>query len=273
MKTLPRKNGFAPLRVPEPALSEAEGCPLWFKLFGLCAILLLGIQCWAQQTSTVPASRLAHLRRGINTSHWFSQHAGRYTKEHLETAVTADDVALIKSMGFDHIRFSVDPQPLFSVNRANELPTEYLGYLDAAVKMILDQGLAVVIDIHPESDFKARLNKEDVFVQQFSDFWRALAQHYSSWDTERVFFEIMNEPEFSDRYRWYGVEAKVAAAIREGAPKNTIIVAGARSGPMTTTSCSWSRCAIPTSFTTSISTILISLRTRARPGAATTGIG
>ena len=219
MNLLSEKKDFAFLRVPL--------CPLWFRLYCLAVLLLCNAASTAQ-TSTVPASRLAHLRHGINTSHWFSQHAGRYTKEHLETTVTAEDVALIKSMGFDHIRFSVDPEPLFSVNRANELPAEYLGYLDAAVKMILDHGLAVVIDVHPESDFKARLNKEDVFVQQFADFWRALAQRYSTWDTERVFFEIMNEPEFSDRYRWYGVEAKVAAAIREGAPRNTIIVAGAR---------------------------------------------
>jgi len=96
------------------------------------------------------------------------------------------------------------------------------------VKMILDHGLAVVIDLHPESDFKARLAKDDDFVEQFADFWRALAAHYAAWDRERVFLEVLNEPEFSDRYRWLGVQAKLAAAIREGAPGHTIIAAGAR---------------------------------------------
>jgi endoglucanase len=96
------------------------------------------------------------------------------------------------------------------------------------VKMILDRQLAVVIDLHPDSDFKTRLAKDDSFVQEFSDFWRALARHYSTWDADRVFFEILNEPEFSDRYRWYGVQAKLAAAIREGAPRHTMIAAGAR---------------------------------------------
>jgi hypothetical protein len=43
-----------------------------------------------------------------------------------------------------------------------------------------------------------------------------------------VFLEILNEPEVTDRYRWLGVEAKLAAAIREGAPRHTIIAAGAR---------------------------------------------
>jgi len=172
--------------------------------------------------------RVEHLRRGINTSHWFSQAGPQgYTKERLQAANTAEDFALIKALGFDHVRFSLDPQPMFTVNRPDEIPVEYLGYVDAALKLVLDHGLAVVIDIHPQSDFKARLAKDDEFVQQFADFWRALARHYASWDPDRVFFEIINEPEFNDRYRWYGVEAKVAAAIREGDPQHTIIATGA----------------------------------------------
>ncbi|MGA7472401.1 MAG: glycoside hydrolase family 5 protein [Candidatus Sulfotelmatobacter sp.] len=184
----------------------------------------------AQPTSSVPASRIARLRRGINASEWFAQVYDQrgYTKDHFQSWTTSEDIALIKSIGFDHVRLSVNPQPMMANHRPDEITADYLGYLDAAIKMILDQGLAVVIDLHPESDFKARLAKDDSFVQEFSDFWRALARHYSSWDAERVFFEILNEPEFPDQYRWYGVQAKLAAAIREGAPQQTIIAAGAR---------------------------------------------
>ena len=184
----------------------------------------------AQPTSSVPASRIARLRRGINASEWFAQVYDQrgYTKDHFQSWTTSEDIALINSIGFDHVRLSVNPQPMMANHRPDELTADYLGYLDAAIKMILDQGLAVVIDLHPESDFKARLAKDDSFVQEFSDFWRALARHYSSWDAERVFFEILNEPEFPDQYRWYGVQAKLAAAIREGAPQQTIIAAGAR---------------------------------------------
>src|SRR5216684_3570570 len=148
--------------------------------------------------SSVPAARLAHLRRGINASAWFAQVYDKrgYTKEHFQDWTTAQDIALIKSMGFDHVRLSVNPQPMMPNHRPDEIPAEYLGFLDAAVKMILDQGLAAVIDLHPESDFKTRLSKDDSFVQEFADFWRALARHYSTWDAEGVFFEILNEPEF-----------------------------------------------------------------------------
>lgn len=175
-------------------------------------------------------ARAQRLKRGINTSEWFAQVYDKrgYTKEHFQNWTTAGDIAQIKSMGFDHVRLSVSPQFLFRPGEADKIPQEHLGYLDAAVKLILDHGLAVVIDLHPESDFKARLAREDDFVEKVADFWRALAQHYATWDRDRVFFEILNEPEFSDRYRWLGVQAKLAAAIREGAPAHTIIAAGAR---------------------------------------------
>jgi aryl-phospho-beta-D-glucosidase BglC (GH1 family) len=82
--------------------------------------------------------------------------------------------------------------------------------------------------MHPDSELKQRLAKEDDFVERFADFWRMIAARYASYDPERVFFEIMNEPEMRDAYRWYGVETKLAAAIRQAAPSNTILAAGAK---------------------------------------------
>jgi aryl-phospho-beta-D-glucosidase BglC (GH1 family) len=201
------------------------------RWIGLLLFILLP-PAFAQNTaqlSSVPAARLAHIRHGINLSEWFAQvyDPKGYTKEHFQNWTTASDIALIKSMGFDHVRLSVNPQPIMDASRRSGGAAEYFGSLDAAIKMILDAGLAVELDMHPDSDFKARL-KEDDFVARFADFWRTVARHYSSWDQDRVFFEILNEPEMRDPYRWYGVEAKLATAIRQGAPTHTIIAAGAR---------------------------------------------
>jgi len=179
--------------------------------------------------SSVPASRLAHLRHGVNLSAWFAQvyDPKGYTKDHFDTWTTSADIALIKSAGFDHVRLSVNPQPIMEEHR-NGGSKEMLTSLDVAMKMILDAGLAVELDMHPDSDFKTRLAKEDDFVERFADFWRMIAKRYSSSDPERVFFEILNEPEMRDAYRWYGVETKLAAAIRQAAPANTILAAGAK---------------------------------------------
>ena len=183
---------------------------------------------FSQDTSLV-FKRAQHLRHGINLSHWFSQvfDPKGYTKEHFDAYDTAQDIALIKAMGFDHVRFTLNCEPMFRRGQADRIPVEYLAMVDAAIKMILDQNLSVIIDIHPESDFKQKVASDDSFIEQFEDYWRALAKHFSSLDPEKVFFEILNEPEFKDRYRWMGVQARLARAIREGAPNHTIIAAGA----------------------------------------------
>src|SRR5258708_426480 len=171
----------------------------------LASVSFAQVQSALQSLSAVPAARLAHIRHGINLSEWFAQvyDPRGYTKEHFQTWTTATDIALIRSTGFDHVRLSVNPQPMMDATRRQGGSEEYFSYLDAAVKMILDAGLAVEIDMHPDSDFKARLAKEDEFVARFADFWSTVAKHYASpsWDPDRVFFEILNEPEMRDADR------------------------------------------------------------------------
>ena len=166
----------------------------------------------AAAESGVAQRRLAHLRHGINLSKWFagSTDPSAYTQQHFETAITAQDIALIRAMGFDYVRLSVDPRPMFHEKQSDRIAGDYLTQLDAAVKMLLDQDLAVDIDIYADADFKQRLATDDEFVEEFAGFWRALAQHWAALDPDRVFFEILNEPGGKDSYRWYGVEAKLA---------------------------------------------------------------
>jgi len=181
------------------------------------------------QVSEVGSGRLARLRHGINLSHWFSQSAGNdYSKAHLETHTTAQDIALIKAMGFDHVRFPIEPAPLLTQTDPSRLNAEYLRHVDNALDMILAQGLAVIVDIHPGDEFKMRLNTDDRQVEVFEQFWRALAQHLSSRDPERVFLEPINEPMVQDGFRWFGIQAKLISAIRAGAPQHTIIASGHR---------------------------------------------
>lgn len=190
--------------------------------------LLFALVLFSAASAAQNKPQLAHLHHGINISGWFAQATDpkAFTKDYLQSRITKDDIALIKSMGFDHVRLSVDPRPMFNPRAAEQIPSEYLTYLDDAVKMITGNGLAIILDIQPDDGFKAKLADDD-FVEQFADFWRALARHYSAYDPGVMFFEILNEPELRDRYRWMGIQAKLAAAIREGAPRQTIIATGA----------------------------------------------
>ncbi|MDQ3742778.1 MAG: glycoside hydrolase family 5 protein [Acidobacteriota bacterium] len=179
--------------------------------------------------SRVAWARAAHLRRGINLSHWFAQSpGGDYSENHLRTHTTERDINAIKSLGFDHVRFTFEPAPLFDEAHPSDLNADYLRRLDSALDLLLASGLSVVFDVHPSDDFKTRLRTDDRHVEAFAEFWRALARHLSARDPERLFLEILNEPVIEDAYRWMGIQARVAAAIRDAAPRHTIIAAGPR---------------------------------------------
>jgi aryl-phospho-beta-D-glucosidase BglC (GH1 family) len=202
----------------------------------LIAALAIGVLAPAAPTTAAPRAsddgvatrRARHLRHGINTSHWFAQVYDKlgYTKAHFDAHTTRADIETIARLGFDHVRLSVEPAPMLDMAKPDELPAAYLGYLDEAIETILAQKLAVVVDIHPDSSLKKRLGESDEAVAAFASFWRALARHLSRYDADMLFLEILNEPEIKDPYRWMGIQAKVAAAIREGAPEHTILATG-----------------------------------------------
>jgi len=194
-----------------------------------CSLLLLiASVLLAQDTNSVAYRRATHLRRGINASEWFAQSPGNYKPERLASYTDANDIALIRQLGFDHIRLSIDPEPLIAPLIWHAQDQHFLTALDQIVHAAEDQGLAVIIDIHPESGYKRRVREEGGFVDKFADLWRALATHYASLNPDLTFFEVMNEPEFPDPYQWMGMQAHVVAAIRSVAPQNTIIISGAR---------------------------------------------
>lgn len=172
-------------------------------------------------------ARARHLQHGINASEWFAQSASDYSAARTNRYTDAKDIALMARLGFDHVRLSVDAVPLEQFPRgADGLNADFVGRLDHAVDAMLAAGLAVEIDMHPEDGFKQQLRTSDYAVDQLTKLWRELAAHYANRDPERVFFEVLNEPEVSDAYRWAGIQARLAAAIREAAPRNTIIAAG-----------------------------------------------
>lgn len=181
----------------------------------------------APKVDAVAFRRAEHLRHGINASIWFAQSPKDYTVERLRSFTTEDDIRLMRRMGFDHVRLSIDATPLTEWERSRDGTTPFMTELDGVVKDITAEGMAVIVDVHPESDYKATLLRGNAGVQKFASLWRAVAKHYAETDPEVVFFEMMNEPEQDDAFRWQGIEATVAAEIRAVAPRHTIIAAGA----------------------------------------------
>jgi endoglucanase len=181
-------------------------------------------------TASVAARRAQLLRRGVNASMWFAQ-AGDYSPERLRSYTTADDIALMHSMGFDHVRLSIDGDALLRDAPPHGLNAAFVAELDTAVNTMLKDGLRVIVDVHPSDPFKVQLRSNDDAITHFVALWSALAGHYAQTDPERLFFEVLNEPEFADAQQWNAVQTRAITAIRQAAPHHTIIAtAGHYSG-------------------------------------------
>jgi hypothetical protein len=200
------------------------------KRFTCLAVLLaLAVPCVAQDHDAdvkIAFARAQHLKHGINASEWFAQRRD-YPADFTDRYIDAQDIALMAKLGFDHVRLSIDAMPLaMSLYRGPGANADFLARLDRAVDTMLADGLAVLIDVHPSDDYKQQLRTNSDAVERFTMLWRRLAAHYADRDPGMVFFEIMNEPEVNDPYRWAGIQAHVAEAIRQAAPHNTIIATG-----------------------------------------------
>lgn len=173
--------------------------------------------------------RAQHLQHGINLSMWYAQ-ARDYSAERLASYTNDADFKLVRSLGFDSARLSINPVPLIADQAAGTLRPEAMARLDKTVAEITATGLVVVLDIHPEKDYEDALLKNDGDAQNFLKFWTAFASHYAKTDPTHVYFEILNEPEISNDAPWEAIQTKAVAAIRQAAPHHTIIATGAQWG-------------------------------------------
>ena len=199
-------------------------------VFVACMATLLSINgsALAQNASghshDLAMRRAASLTHGTNLSGWFGGW-GDYSPEHTSTYMTQADFNAMRAMGIHYVRFPVDPV-LFSRASRTESSDKVWKRIDDSLDMIMNAGLSVDFVLFPRDDYKQQLNTQHG-VDQFTMLWEKLATHLSQRDPERFFFELMNEGQMGDSYRWLGIQTQVVQAIRRVAPYHTILASGA----------------------------------------------
>jgi len=194
---------------------------VWIQWVMMVTMAMTGL-AEAQRGTSLAFQRAEHLRRGINLSMWYAQ-TGDFSAARMDSYIDAGDMKLVKQLGFDHVRLSIDPEGLIAEPQSGALRADRLARLDRTVSELMSAGLNVVLDIHPEDKFKAPLAHGEDDAERFGAFWLVFAQHFAKSDPERVFFEVMNEPTMEDMYRWQGLQARTVAMIRMVAPQHTVI--------------------------------------------------
>lgn len=190
----------------------------------LAAALLAGAQLPAAQN--VAFERAATLQHGINLSGWFAG-SGDLSTKHFREFTTATDLKTIHEMGFDYVRLGVAPELIERHGQVAAAHLDALAQLDRAVQEALDNHLEVMLCVFPDDEYKRGLATERG-VDDFVQLWRILASHFATWDRDRIFYELMNEPEVEDPYRWIGIQARVDEAIRQIDAAHTIVATAAK---------------------------------------------
>jgi len=121
----------------------------------------------------VPASAIRTLAKGINLSHWLSQHS--LDEPHLQSYIGEKDFALIARLGFTHVRLPIDNALLQSPDGA--LRPQGFTYVGRALEWARTYRLGVVLDLHPVP--APKIAQDATAYARFEKLWQAIAQRYA----------------------------------------------------------------------------------------------
>lgn len=174
--------------------------------------------CAAQRPPGVPASRIASLARGFNLTSWLEGPSPR-----------RPDMALLAKLharGFTHIRLPVAPERLMAEFSGSDEIARQSAELDRAIDDLSAIGYSISLDVHPGARFERLYkNEPERAFYLLEELWRTLARRYAERLPDRLFFEVLNEPNI-DRRTWSADGPRLVAAIRSEAPAHTIIYGG-----------------------------------------------
>jgi len=167
------------------------------------------------------------IRKGVNISHWLSQTNEWSVKEKF---FTEEDVKLIKSFGFDHIRLPVDEQELW--NEDGSIIPAALQHVKNCLAWCAESGLRTVIDLHilRAHHFNARNNEGKITLwsdtsaqNNFMKLWENLSEYLKDYPNNMVAYELMNEPVAPDHEQWNNLIERAVKIIRAREPDRVII--------------------------------------------------
>lgn len=147
--------------------------------------------------------------------------------------LSADDISRelssVAEAGFTSIRLPVR----FSSHCAPEAPyliePDFMAKVDQIVSASIECNLPVIIDLHyyPYISFagKDSLISYDENIERLKSLWTQIAEHYSSYPDDMVYFDLMNEPNPQlGADGWNTLAHDLITIVRKTNPGRTILV-------------------------------------------------
>lgn len=135
--------------------------------------------------------------------------------------VSAADIQEIKNQGFDHVRVPIGWQHFAGPAPEFRLDPVIFGRVDFIVTNALDDGLAVMINIH---HFNEMDQVPAAASGEFLALWKQISSHYAGF-SDKLVFELDNEPHDNATTALMNpIDARTIAEIRRTNPNRTIVV-------------------------------------------------
>ncbi|MBC3539854.1 cellulase family glycosylhydrolase [Rufibacter sediminis] len=185
-----------------------QNTSLWLLLTPLLLLFLSSFPVLAQE---------APFKKGVNLTNWFQANSAR---EIQFSRYTKQDFEQIKSLGVDVIRLPINLHAMTKGAPAHTLDPLFLSFLDEAVTWAEDLNLHLILDNHsfdPIADTQPQV--EGVLEKT----WTQMAQHYKD-RSDRLYFEILNEPHGISDSQWNAIQGRIIQAIRRQDTRHTLIV-------------------------------------------------
>ncbi len=207
-----------------------------FTLLGFFVITVVLLSCSNEKkedvvqmnnSSYIPNPSGFVIQKGVNLSHWLSQTREWSPKDKY---ITEEDIKLIKSFGYDHIRLPIDEEELWDED--GSVMEESLIFVKNCLDWCAKYDLRAVIDLHilRSHHFNARNDEgkitlwTDVAAQDnFIKLWENLSEYLRNYPNNMVAYEIMNEPVAPDHDQWNKLVSRAIKVLRNLEPERVII--------------------------------------------------
>lgn len=173
--------------------------------------------------------KLSGFKHGINLGGWLSQCV--HTKEHYDSFIEEEDIAIIKSWGLDHVRVPVD-YDLVEDDEGNYIEDGFT-YIENVISWCKKNNLNMILDLHKTFGYSFDAGEKEegffestVYQERFYKLWEQFATRFSN-NKEMLCFELLNE--VTDKGYcdiWNEISDKCIKRIRAISPDIRILVGG-----------------------------------------------
>lgn len=181
--------------------------------------------CKAPTDGSLAFERNKHLGRGINIESTLDG----FESEYPVYRSIEEDVQSIAAAGFQSVRLPIRFSSHCAVEAPYLIDPDFMAKVDQIVDASLKNNLPIVLDMHyyPYISFAGQdslISYEDN-IKRLVSLWSQIAEHYSSYPDDMVYFDLMNEPNPAlGTDGWNELVNQLIPAIRKSNPGKTMLV-------------------------------------------------